>query len=218
MKENTLYKIIFLTIILFVININSNGQTTLSFTYNGSKAAVSNPTITLTDVTDPTLSTVLGSPVSQTLNVSGVNLSVDLGLSITGTDAGLFSLSQYTVTQTGGNIPNTLVTITYTPTLVGTNTATLMMTSTGAMPVIRTLNGISSIATGLYTTNKSLFVTVENGNILFDANAGENVEIFNSVGQKLVQKQTVEGMNTIPVSTRGVLLVKVGNRVSKVIL
>lgn len=218
MKENTLYKIIFLTIILFVININSNGQTTLPFSYVGSKAAVSNPTITLTDVTDPTLSTVLGSPVSQTLNVSGVNLSVDLGLSITGTDAGLFSLSQYTVTQTGGNIPNTLVTITYTPTLVGTNTATLMMTSTGAMPVIRTLNGISSIATGLYTTNKSLFVTVENGNILFDANAGENVEIFNSVGQKLVQKQTVEGMNTIPVSTRGVLLVKVGNRVSKVIL
>jgi hypothetical protein len=183
-----------------------------------SGAVTPNPTITLTDVTDPTLSTVVGSPVSQTLNVSGVNLSVDLGLSITGTDAGLFSLSQYSVNQTGGNVPNTLVTITYIPTIAGTNTAYLMMSSTGAMPVIRTLNGIATIATGLDKTKKSFIVTVENGNILFEANAGENVEIINSIGQILVQKQTVEGMNTIPVSTRGVLIVKVGSRVSKVIL
>jgi hypothetical protein len=110
------------------------------------------------------------------------------------------------------------VTITYIPTIAGTNTAYLMMSSTGAMPVIRTLNGIATIATGLDKTKKSFIVTVENGNILFEANAGENVEIINSIGQILVQKQTVEGMNTIPVSTRGVLIVKVGSRVSKVIL
>lgn len=218
MKKYILLKKTTLVIILFIISIFSKVEAKIPVLYDESKVATSNPTLTLTDITDPTLSTVLGSPVSQTLNVSGVNLSVDLGLSITGTDAKLFTLSQYSVSQTGGNVPNTLVTITYTPILVGTNTATLMMSSTGAMPVIRTLNGISSIATGLDITKKTLIVTVENDNILFYADAGENAEIFNSIGQKIVQKQTLEGINTIPVSTRGVLLVKVGNRISKVIM
>ena len=198
------------------ITVSTVGATSGTIACSGT--VTPNPTITLIDVTDPTLSTVLGSPVSQTLNVSGVNLSVDLGLSISGTDAGLFTLSQYSVTQTGGNVPNTLVTITYTPTLIGTNTAYLTMSSTGAMPVVRTLNGISSIATGYDTTKKLLIVTVENGKIVFEANTGEIVEIFNSIGQKLVQKQTIEGINTLPVSARGVLIVKVGSRVSKVIL
>ncbi|MDD4968425.1 MAG: hypothetical protein PHT07_03250 [Paludibacter sp.] len=177
-----------------------------------------NPSIVLTDVTDPTLNTVQGSPVSQTINVSGVNLSMDLGLAISGTDASLFSLSNYTVTETGGNVPNTLVTITYTPNAVGTNTAYLTMSSTGAMPVIRTLNGIASVNTGLDDLKTTLVVTSQNGNVLFNTSAGETVEIYNSIGQQLVRKQTMEGVNTIPVAVRGVILVKIGSKVAKVIM
>jgi len=189
-----------------------------STTISCSGTVIANPRITLTDITDPTLSTSQGRPVSQTINVSGVNLSVDLGLALSGVDAGLFSLSQYAVTQSGGNVPNTAVTITYTPNTVGSNTAFLTMTSTGAMPVIRTLNGISSLATDVNSPKGSLNLYVDNGNILFKANEGEIVEIYNPIGQRMIQKMTIEGLNIIPVTSHGVLLVKVGNRMGKVII
>jgi len=86
------------------------------------------------------------------------------------------------------------------------------------MAVIRTLNGVASIATDVNTPKTSLFISVENGNVLFNATAGEMVEIFNSIGQKLFQKLSVDGINTIALTNHGVLLVKVGNRVGKVIL
>lgn len=186
---------------------------------NCSGTVVANPTVTLTDVTDPILNTVQGSPVSQTINVSGVNLSADLGLSITGADAGLFKLSQYTVIQTGGAVPNTIVTITYTPTAIGSNSAILTMSSPIAMVVQRTLYGNSTIATSEINELKTSFIiSVENGNVLFNASAGETVEIYNSIGQRLVQRLSVEGQNTIPVPIHGVVLVKVGNKVAKAIL
>ena len=189
------------------ISVNCNGNVTAS------------PTISLFDVTDPTLSTVLGFPVSQTLNVSGVNLGIDMGLAISGSDAGLFSLSQYSLKQTGGTVPNTFITITYLPNVIGSNSATLTMSSIGAMPVIRTLYGISSVATDINTPNAtSLIVTVENGNVVFMSKVGETLEIYNSIGQKLIQKLTVEGINTIPVSTHGVLIIKVGAKTAKVIM
>ena len=88
----------------------------------------------------------------------------------------------------------------------------------GAMSVVRTLNGISSIATGLNSSNKSFAVNVENGNVVFHAAAGESIRIFNTTGQRLLQKFAVEGMNRIPVSAKGVLLVKAGDRFAKVIM
>jgi len=59
---------------------------------------------------------------------------------------------------------------------------------------------------------------VENGSVLLTANAGETIGIFNSIGQLLIQKLAVDGINTIPVSTHGVLIVKVGAKVAKVIM
>jgi hypothetical protein len=198
------------------ISVSSVGSNINTITCSGSVTAI--PTITLFDITNPTLSTVQGSSVSQTVNVSGVNLSADVGLSISGPDAGLFLLSQYSVSPSAGNVPNTVVTITYSPKISGTNSATIMMSSTGAMPVIRTLNGISSIATENSSLKTSFIITVENDNILFLSDAGETVEIYNPIGQKIIQKLTVEGMNTIHVSEHGVLILKVGNKVTKLIL
>jgi len=190
------------------------GSTTIACTGN----ATANASVTLTDITDPTLSTVQGTSVFQTLNISGVNLSNDLELAISGTDAGLFSLSQYSVVQTGGIVPNTIVTITYSPNTQGYNTATLTLSSDGAVTVARTLNGIATVATDIHTPIYSLVLSVENNHILFMANAGEIIEIYNSIGQKLIQKPTVDGINAISVTAHGLLLVKVGTRVGKVIL
>jgi len=198
------------------ISISTVGTNPVSVACSGT--VTPNPTLTLTDVTNPTLSTVQGIPVSQFLNVSGMNLSNNLGLAISGADAGLFTLSQYSVVQSGGSAPNTILTIVYTPVTSGTNTALLTITSPVAMPVTRTLYGNASIATGLSAPLNTFFISVENGNILFNSVAGETVAIYNSIGQKLVQKLTVDGINTIPVDAHGVLVVKVGNKVAKVIL
>jgi len=176
------------------------------------------PTVTLTDITDITLNAIINHPVTQTINISAVNLSTDLGLAITGTNADLFTLSQYTVTETGGNVPNTVITITYSPTTVGNHTATLTMASAGAMDLTRTLNGISNQLSGINAIQLPLYVGVANGKILFTADSGESLDIYNGVGQKLLHQLTTEGLNTVSVHATGVLLVKLGNRVAKVIL
>lgn len=67
----------------------------------------------------------------------------------------------------------------------------------------------ASVNSGIYASN---------GKVVFSAKAGETVEIYNAVGQKLVSELAVEGLNTIPATAKGILLVKVGNRIAKVIL
>jgi hypothetical protein len=146
-----------------------------------------------------------------------VNLSSDLGLSLSGTDANQFSLSQYTLPQTNGSIPTTKVVVTYNPTVQGNHTATLLMSSTGAMDVTRTLNGVATVGTGLNST-QTMKITASNGNVIFSSDAGEVVKIYNSIGQKLVQQLTVDGVNKIPIATHGVVLVNVGGITAKVIL
>ena len=182
---------------------------------------VSPPTITVTEVEPiPTMSTSAGNTTTQTINVSGVNLTDvnGIGMAITGTNAGLFTLSINNVPQTGGTAANTVVTITYSPITEGSHSATLTLTSAGATNVTRTLNGTASPATGLNNPRTSLVVSTLNGNILLTATAGELVEVFNAIGQKLVSKLTVDGLNMIPVTAQGVVIVKVDNRIAKVIL
>jgi hypothetical protein len=176
------------------------------------------PTVTLTDITDITLNAIINHSVTQTMNINAVNLSTDLGLAITGPNADLFTLSQYTVTETGGNVLNTAITITYSPITVGNHTAILTMASTGAMNLTRTLNGISNQLSGINAIQLPLNVGVANGKILFTADSGESLDIYNGVGQKLLHQLTTEGLNTVSVHATGVLLVKLGNRVAKVIL
>ena len=61
--------------------------------------------------------------------LSGRNLTEDATLSITGTNAGCFSVDPASVSQTGGTIAETPVTVTYAPTAEGEHTATLTIAS-----------------------------------------------------------------------------------------
>jgi len=182
------------------------------------RKVISNPTITVTDITDLTLNTTRGIPVSQTINVSGTNLSADVSLALSGVDAGLFSLSQYSVNLNSGTAPNSILTITYTPLSFGTNTAELIITSTGAMPVTRTLYGNSTISTETNSLKSNPISTVVNGRVFFMAHVGESLEILNAIGQKQLQKKAEEGVNEIHLNFHSVLLVRIGKKVTKVIL
>lgn len=99
------------------------------------------PTITITEITVLSFTASLGNSDNQSLNVSGVNLTGDVTLALSGTNADQFTLSQTTVTQSGGIAPNTVLSTTYTPTTTGTHIATLTLSSVGATSVTQSLTG-----------------------------------------------------------------------------
>jgi len=176
------------------------------------------PTMAITEILNPQFSSVVGSSTAQTINISGLNLTSAINLSLSGMNSNQFSLVQNSISQSGGIAPLTFINLVYTPTSAGTHTATLTMTSDGAMSQSYSISGNATISTDVNVLHTSLMISVENEKLRFTAQAGESVEIFNAIGQKLMHKQAVEGENSISVPARGVLLVRVGNRVAKVIL
>jgi len=77
---------------------------------------------------------------------------------------------------------------------------------------------VASTITGLNQVIPDARIYVSNGNVILTATVNQSIEIYNSVGQKLNYRLAVEGINRIPVNAKGVILVKIGNRVSKVIM
>ena len=78
---------------------------------------------------------------------------------------------------------------------------------------------ITLVITGTENVHSDrLHVWMNEGALCFYSNEGENVEIFNLSGQKMLISKASEGLNILPVQISGVLIVKVGNRVGKVIV
>jgi len=133
-------------------------------------------------------------------------------------------IGDISATATTGNtiIPSivsnkTLNSVNYTTNLVNAG-ASYVNIGTIA-PTGNTLSIVSSGGgNGLSNPTSHIAVTVSKGIINFNAIANQTVEIFNAVGQKLISKTTVNGLNTIAVSAKGVVLVKVGSQISKVVL
>ncbi len=111
---------------------------TASYTVNVVSAA---PTITVTEVTVADMVAYAGETDTETMNVSGINLTENIRLEISGVNADQFALSTNTVAQVGGTAANTVVTVIYQPTSAGAHTAVLSVLSAGATTVTRTLNG-----------------------------------------------------------------------------
>jgi uncharacterized repeat protein (TIGR02543 family) len=114
----------------------------------------------------------INSQNSQTITVKGSNLTDNISLAISGTNAGMFSLSNNSVSA------GEEVTIIYTPTAEGTHTATLTLTSSGATSVEVTLTGSGA---------KKYTVT-------FDAGAG-------SCGTSSLTESSVSEGITLPTAT-----------------
>jgi hypothetical protein len=72
--------------------------------------------------------------------------------------------------------------------------------------------------TGIERTETNLNIFATTGKIHFNAIAGEKIEIYNAVGQRIVNTISTEGLNSLSIDAKGVLLVKVGERIGKVIL
>lgn len=105
----------------------------------------SSPTILVTESTVPAMTAFTGGTDTETITVNGSNLTADIGLAVTGTDASLFSLSTNSIAQTDGTVSNVVVTITYTPVSAGSHSATLTLSSTGAESVVKSLSGTATV-------------------------------------------------------------------------
>ncbi len=88
--------------------------------------------------TSLSFSTTTGYPVTEKITVSGSNLEGDITLSISGTDASLFSLSSVAIAKASGSGE---ITVTYSPSIEGTHSATLTISSANAEDVAVALSG-----------------------------------------------------------------------------
>ncbi len=149
------------------------------------------PTITVGSASVPALYAQVGNTDTEIINVSGSNLTADISLAITGTNANQFSLSAATLAQTAGAVASSPITITYTPTAAGSHTATLTLSSAGAADKVFELTA-SAIWPPLTTPVASAATTVNNGG--FTANwavvsgaTQYDVNVYTKSGTKLVE-------------------------------
>lgn len=141
--------------------------------------AISTPEI-ISDTTTIPFWTSLIDPKSKTIKISGVNLTGNVNLSISGTDANYFSISSNNITPSSGTVSQD-ITIKYIGNItVGTQTASLTISSPGAQTVVIPLVGITS---ELRPFLRKLKFTVEP--------AGSGYAITNPQGQEFLNGTTI---------------------------
>lgn len=111
-----------------------------------SNTVFTSPTIVVSETDVPAMSAFLGSTDAETITINAQNLTANISLAVTGTNASLFTLSTSSITPTDGTVSDVSVTITYTPVEVGSHTATLTLSSAGAESVVKSLSGSASVA------------------------------------------------------------------------
>lgn len=121
------------------------------------------PSILVTEPSVPEMTAEVGATDTETLTISGANLTGNISLALTGDDAGLFELSQTTIAPTDGTVSDVAVTITYTPVAAGSHAATLTLSSADATDVVRELTAsatwpplsapLATPASGISTTS-----------------------------------------------------------------
>lgn len=192
---------------------NANPSSIITATYT-----IVSPTITVTETSIPLLNGTVGETASTIIHVAATQLVGDISFIFSGANAGLFSTDPVTLSPVSGTVTSTEVSVKYTPIASGTQTTTLTVSSPSAMPVIFSVTG-KAISTGVKNTaTEQLKVYVTNDKVMFRATAGESVKIFNSIGQVILNKEATEGLNEISVTNKGLHIIKVGNKTSKIIL
>ncbi|MBR5436905.1 MAG: chitobiase/beta-hexosaminidase C-terminal domain-containing protein [Muribaculaceae bacterium] len=173
-----------------------------------------------TNPTSLSLSATTGGLATQSIAVTGSNLTSSITLTLSGTNASLFSLSTSSLTTAGGS-----VSVAYRPTAAGTHTATLTLksgtatatvaiTGTAKDPdvnpdwftfdtVIYKRNDMISSADGRFSTGYGKY-------IYFNDKANSQVVRYDDKGYRTVYA-TVEGLGTgITSDDAGNLLVSTG--------
>ena len=104
--------------------------------------ALTDPRITVNPST-LTMNTTVGTPATATFTVTGANLTGNVTLSVSGSNAFSLNTTSISATQAANGVT---VTVTYNPSAAGSNEATVTLTSTDAESVTVKLNGTAEPA------------------------------------------------------------------------
>jgi len=148
------------------------------------------PSITVSP-TSVTMNAEINKTATKAITVTGTNLTGNVNASVTGNAA--FSIDKTTLGAAGGTI-----TVTYKPTSVGSHSATLTLSSSGATTKTVTINGVSeaAIALGLTkvwqnttsvpgagpATGDHRFAAVSNGKLLVNDKVNSKIIEVTSTG------------------------------------
>jgi len=175
------------------------------------------PAISTVESSVNTFTTTVGTPANITLSLSGTNLYGTMTLGITGTNAGLFSVSPATYETTNSFITNSTVTITYTPTALTTtnDVADLSIGIAGGNTLIYNLEGQATVATDLTSPENNIKVySVQNRLIVTGVNS---YVVYNLQGIKIADVKN-NNANTSMILNKGIYFVRSTENVQKVII
>jgi len=168
-----------------------------------------------------------GPSAEQSFIVSGSSLAnnvtvtppVDYEISLTSGSG--FQATALTLTPVSGTLASTTIFVRLKAGLtVASYTEDISITSSGATLQTVTLNGIvTDIATALSDVSTNFTVSTVNGNLkVSGVKVGDLIEVYNGLGQKIRIINATDVDNNIDVNAKGVLVVKVGSKATKVIL
>lgn len=145
---------------------------------------VATPLITVREISVPQMEALVDESTTETISVSGYNLTEAITLAVTGDDAAMFSLSTYSIAAVEGSVNDVSVTITYAPTAAGTHAATITLSSDGATNVTRTLSGVATEPAGPIVVPNVIITEVYGGG----GNSGATlrndfVELYNTTAE-----------------------------------
>ena len=98
--------------------------------------------VSTVESTLPMLRATAGSIAYDTITINGTNLISDINLTISGANAGLFSVSPSSITPVGANVDSAEVVIGYSPDKVGLHSAVLHINSVDAVEISHNLTGL----------------------------------------------------------------------------
>ncbi len=200
--------------------------TSYTFTAYVTNSTGNSATSAASALVTPTAAAVPGVPTGVVATVGNTQASVlfvapaENGSAITGYTVTPYigTTAQTSLIATGTGSPITVYNLTnntaYTFKVFATNGVGNSAESTASAVVTPS----STTAVNEVSGKAALSVSAYNGKIKFTAVQGEKLEVYTALGQKLLCKVTVDGVNEITLASKGVMIVKVGNRIAKVTL
>lgn len=172
------------------------------------------------------LSTSTGPSAEQSFIVYGANLSSDVTMyPSTSFEASLttgsgFVANPNVLTLTPGNTTKTTVYVRLASGLAVNDYSGNIVLSSQMGPSSVSLSGkVTDTPTGLSTNNKNLNIKAFEGAVhITGADASASVEIYNALGAKLINAQMFNVNTVIPINAKGVVFVKVGSKITKLVL
>jgi hypothetical protein len=173
------------------------------------------PGLNVAENTIPEMTARLGESDTVTISLSATGLLSDIFLSITGADAGEFTVTPAVIVRPEtGILPVTEVSIVYHPDLQGDHTAALNIHSEGADDLSFTLNGLIN-TTGIRSLDTPVIVYSEPGKLV--VSGANSFLVYNIMGVPVAEITGHSNRSVVNLKP-GIYLVKTGNNVYKVVV